>query len=80
MIERTRCVLVTALRGRIELNLWLPQLKLLREPKTATARCGVPEKPAFRAGTGLQNRCLERKSQETNPTHHEHDGNWEIAV
>ena len=37
-------------------------------------------KPPFRAGIDLQNRCLERKSQETNPTHHELQPKWEIPV
>jgi hypothetical protein len=44
-------------------------------------RCSFgSEKPPFTAGTGLQDRCQERKSQETNSPHHERQPKWEIPV
>jgi len=53
---------------------------LFREQKTDSAPCGMSEKPALRAGMGLQSRWSERKSQESGLTRHEHEAKCEIPA
>jgi len=51
--------------GRLMLPSGASGCRMLRKQKTASAPCGVSEKPALQAGKTLPNRWSERQSQKT---------------